>query len=384
MLISSKIAVKFLKYSKLQTLLIITGIAVGVSVQIFIGLLSSGLEGTLINRIAGNSPQITVYSTKGSITDWQDKTDKIINLDKNVTYVAPTISSNVFVKLQNGKPLIQLRGFQSKDFEKLYHIEGKICDGQIYNSSRQAVIGIDLKKKLGLKVGDSINLVTIGGKEISFTISGFFDIGSSGPNGSWIVANLKDVQNLCDSKGNVTSIEIAVNDLYNADVEDFKIKKILNDSNLNIQNWKDQNQFLSSALIGEKICTLIIQFFVMFAAVLSIINILGMSVMQKYRQIGILKAMGLKDRKASGVFLIQAFILGIIGTGLGLVFTKLYIMAFNRYIVNPQGMPLVTIIINHRFILISCIIDIIAATFGAVLPFINAYKLDPVEVIKNG
>ncbi|OAA86986.1 ABC transporter permease [Clostridium ljungdahlii] len=384
MFISSKVALQFLKHSKLQTFVIILGIAVGVSVQIFIGLLSSGLEDTILNKIAGNSAQVTVYSNNGSIENWSDIKNKIVKEDKNVKAAAPVVDSQVFIKLKDTNQPVQIRGFMPEDVNSLYNIKGSIYEGKMYENSGQVIIGKDLKKKLDLKLGDNIDLFTMGGKKLTLNIVGFFDLGAAKINGAWIITDLSDVQNLIDFGNKATSIEIAVKDIYNADLEGKKIIKILSDNSVNVQNWKDQNKFLASGMVGEKICTIIIQFFVLLAAVLSIISILGISVVQKYKQIGILKAMGIKDGSAAFIFFVQAFILGVLGTALGLLFTWLYIKGFNRYIVNSEGLPLVNIVVNHKFILASSIIDIAASTFAALFPAFKSFRLNPVEVIKNG
>ncbi len=384
MFISSKIAFQFLKHSKLQTLVIVLGIAVGVSVQIFIGLLSSGLENTILNKIAGNSAQVTVYSNNGSIENWSNIKNKVIKEDKNVKAAAPVVDSQVFIKLKDTNQPVQIRGFMPEDVNSLYNIKGSIYEGKMYENSGQVIIGKDLKKKLDLKLGDNIDLFTMGGKKLTLNIAGFFDLGAAKINGAWVITDLSDVQNLIGLGDKATSIEIAVKDIYNADLEGKKITKIISDNSFNVQNWKDQNKFLASGMVGEKICTIIIQFFVLLAAVLSIISILGISVVQKYKQIGILKAMGIKDGSAAFIFFVQAFILGILGTALGLLFTWLYIKGFNRYIVNTEGLPLVNIVINHKFILISSIIDISASTFAALFPAFKSFRLNPVEVIKNG
>ncbi|RMC94471.1 ABC transporter permease [Clostridium autoethanogenum] len=384
MFISSKVALQFLKHSKLQTFVIILGIAVGVSVQIFIGLLSSGLENTILNKIAGNSAQVTVYSNNGSIENWSDIKNKIVKEDKNVKATAPVVDSQAFIKLKDTNQPVQIRGFMPEDVNSLYNIKGSIYEGKMYENSGQVIIGKDLKKKLDLKLGDNIDLFTMGGKKLTLNIVGFFDLGAAKVNGAWVITDLSDVQNLIDFGNKATSIEIAVKDIYNADLEGKKVTKILSDNSLNVQNWKDQNKFLASGMVGEKICTIIIQFFVLLAAVLSIISILGISVVQKYKQIGILKAMGIKDGSAAFIFFVQAFILGVLGTALGLLFTWLYIKGFNRYIVNSEGLPLVNIVVNHKFILASSIIDIAASTFAALFPAFKSFRLNPVEVIKNG
>lgn len=384
MFIALKTAYKFLKYSKIQTFIIILGIAVGVSVQIFIGLLSSGLENTLLNKIIAYSSQITIYSHNGGIENWQDKKSKIIKEDSNVNCVAPVVDCQAFIKLENINQPVQMRGFVPEDMNSLYGMKYSIYEGKMYESAGQAILGKDLKEKLGLHLGDNIDIVTINGSKLTLSIVGFFDLGNSKINSSWVAANLDEMQQLIKSDNKVTSIEIGVKDIYNADLEGKVIEKILSDGNLSVQNWKDQNQFLASGMVGQKVCTFIIQFFVLLAAVLSIISILSISVVQKYKQIGILKAMGIKDSSAAFVFFIEAFILGILGTALGLFFTWCYIRGFNRYIVNSKGLPLITIVVSYKFIRLSCAIDVAASTFAAFFPAIKSFTLNPVEVIKNG
>ncbi|WP_374119126.1 ABC transporter permease [Clostridium sp. OS1-26] len=126
------------------------------------------------------------------------------------------------------------------------------------------------------------------------------------------------------------------------------------------------------------------QFFVLLAAVLSIVSVLGITVTQKYKQIGILKAMGIRDSSAAFIFLMQAFILGIVGTALGAELAMMYIKGFNTYIVTTEGKPVVDIVINNKFIIVSALIDIAASTLAAFLPAVKTYRLSPVEIIKNG
>ena len=147
MFISSKVALQFLKHSKLQTFVIILGIAVGVSVQIFIGLLSSGLENTILDKIAGNSAQVTVYSNNGSIENWSNIKNKVIKEDKNVKAAAPVVDSQVFIKLKDTNQPVQIRGFMPEDVNSLYNIKGNIYEGKMYENSGQVIIGKDLKKK---------------------------------------------------------------------------------------------------------------------------------------------------------------------------------------------------------------------------------------------
>lgn len=384
MLTSFKIASRFLRKSKIQTLIIIMGIAIGVSVQIFIGLLSQGLDKSLLSKVAGSFVHINITSSKGSIESWEDIERKIKAVDKNINIVSPVIEHNAFINTNNKKQNIQVRGFLPQDLNTLYDMKNKIYEGKMISKSGQALIGKDLGDKLGLKIGDKINVVNFQGKNVEVIVVGFYNLGAVKLNSIWVITDLKTAQDIADSGNKITSFELSTNDAYNADNIANNIKNSIKNNDLKIENWKDQNKLIASAIIGQKICSVIIQFFVLLASVLSIMSILNISVVQKYKQIGILKAMGIKDGSAALIFLLQAFILGLVGTAVGVLLTLLYIKGFNRYIVTSDGKPIVDIIINNRFIIISSLIAVVASTLAAVFPAIKSLKLTPVEVIKNG
>lgn len=384
MFASLRIAWRFLKDSKAQTMIITLGIAIGVSVQIFIGLLSKGLETTLLNKFIGNSPHITVYFAKGGMEDWQSKKSKIKAVSKDIDVVAPVAEQQAFIKLTDIKEPARIRGFIPEDFNKLYGIKSKVYEGKMIENNGQALIGRELKERLDLKLGDKLSIVTIDKKNIELTIVGFYDLESAGLNRFWIFTDLKTAQDLVGFGDKVTSIEIGIVNPYLADSLSKKVSSSLNDKDLKVQNWKDENKLLLSGIIGQKICTVIIQFFVLLAAVLSIVSVLGITVTQKYKQIGILKAMGIRDGSAAFIFLMQAFILGIIGTALGAGLAMMYIKGFNTYIVTAEGKPVVDIVIDNKFIIVSSLIDIAASTLAAFLPAVKTYRLSPVEIIKSG
>lgn len=384
MLTSLRIAIRFLRSSKIQTLIIVLGIAIGISVQIFVGLLSQGIEKSLLNKVIGSLVHISVTSNTEGIESWQNVKSEIKSTSDDIVTVAAEVQKNAFVQLDNKRENIQVKGFSTKDAEELYDMKHKVYQGKMIDGDGEALIGKDLKDKLKVNIGDKIKIVNFDRKETELTVAGFYDLGAVKINSVWIITNLKTAQDLSEIGDKVTSMEISVKDPYNADVVEKTINNSLKNENLNIKNWKEENRLIASAIIGQRICSIIIQFFVLLAAVLSIISILNISVIQKYKQIGILKAMGIKDGSAAFVFILQAFILGVIGAGMGILFTFLYIKGFNRYIVTADGRPLIDIVINMRFIGISSLIAIAAATLAAILPALKSFKLNPVEVIKNG
>lgn len=384
MLTSLKIALRFLKSSKIQTLIIILGIAIGVSVQIFIGLLSKGLETSLEMKVVGSLVHVSIYPYKGQIENWEQKRDKINSMGIGTNIVAPEAVYAGFINSNNTKESVQVRGYLSKDFTNLYDMKSKIYEGKMIDASRQVLVGKELKNRLGIKLNDKLDVITYDGKKTEYTVVGFYDFGAIKIDSVWLITDLKTAQDASGKGDQISAMEISLKDAYSADLAASKIQKGLGDSNLKVENWKDQNKVLVSGILGQKVCTAIIEFFVLLAAVLSIISILGISVVQKYKQIGILKAMGMGNFFSGIIFLLEALILGILGTALGILFTFMYIKGFNRHIIGSDGKPLVDIIINRRFIMISSIIDIGASTLAAVFPALKSFTLSPVEVIKNG
>lgn len=385
MVTALKIAWRFLLNSKIQTLVIILGIAIGISVQIFVGLLSTGLERSLLDKMVGNSAHITIYPKDKKIENYQEKEIKIKKMDSKIKSVAPVVEYQTGINFNHMSEPIQVRGFLSKDLDSLYNIKSKIYKGRAVKNHGEALIGKELSLKLGLKLKDTIYIIASDGRKLDLKVVGLYDFDTMKVNKTLVITDLKNAQELAGYDDAATSMELSTSDPYNADLIAGKITKGLADKNLKIENWKDQNKLLVSAILGEKVCSIVIQLSVMIAAVLSIISIMSISVVQKYKQIGILKAMGIKDGSAASIFIIQALILGIVGTCVGVGLTYLYIKGFNRYTGSADGgKPLVTIIINYSFIIKLSIIDIIAATLAAFFPAIKSFKLTPVEVIKNG
>jgi ABC-type transport system, involved in lipoprotein release, permease component len=126
----------------------------------------------------------------------------------------------------------------------------------------------------------------------------------------------------------LTSIEMQVKDVFKADIIADEIEKDINKTTIDVLNWKEENEELLSGLSGQSASSIMIQVFVLLAVLLGISSVLAISVVQKSKQLGILKAMGIKDRQASYIFVFQGLILGILGAILGIIFGVLLTYVF--------------------------------------------------------
>lgn len=379
---------RFLKSNKVQTILIALGIGIGVSVQVFIGSLITGLQKSLVNKTIGNSSQISLISNKEdkTIENWKSKIDIIKKSDSRIKYISPSADSPAFIKYGDKTEPIIVRGFELKNSDNIYNIKDKIYEGSEPLNNNEVLIGKDLSKNLDIKTGDNVYIITPAGKNTKVLVTGIYDLKVANINKSWIITNLNTSQSLFSFGNNITSIEMKLNDkdIFNADLIAGNISNKLDDNNIKIENWKSQNEELLSGLKGQSSSSIMIQVFVLISVVLGIASVLAITVLQKSKQIGILKAMGLKDKTASLIFLSEGFILGLFGAFLGVCLGLGLSFSFTKFALNPDGTPVVPLYIDYKFIIISGLIALASATFAALIPARKSSRLNPIEVIKNG
>ncbi|MGL5540510.1 MAG: ABC transporter permease [Erysipelotrichaceae bacterium] len=385
MRLSFRIAKRFLRSSIGQTLLIVVGIGVGVAVQIFIGSLINGLQVQLINTTVGNSAQIVVTSNNeaATIENYISIVDTLQEEQPQITKSAAILQSPAFTTSDNESYSLLLRGMSEGDANGIYTLSSKLVEGKLPTKSGEVSIGVDLANELFLLVGDQFSVQTPNQNSVDYKVVGIFDLKVKALNTSWVFSTLADVQSQLDLDNVVNTIEFQVDQVFEADAVAQAIEEKL-DRSYEVSNWKAENAQLLSGLNGQSASSYMIQFFVMISVVLAIASVLAISVVQKSRQLGILKAMGINNRMAAQIFLFQGLLLGLFGTifgvGLGLALTY----AFSIFVVNPDGTPVVAVLLNPNFIVISALLALTSATFAALIPAMKVARLNPIDVIRNG
>jgi len=383
--LSIKIAIRFLKTGGTQNLLIIIGIAIAISIQIFVGLLIDSLQKTLVDRTIGNSPQIIVASSTdiSTIRDWEVLIRKMGEVDQ-IKMTAVSATANAFIEDGNRNLPIIIRGFNFNNVDSIYNISDSLYEGKPYQSEREVLIGKELREELKVDVGDKIVIRTPDGKEAVFLISGFYDLGVASINESWILTNLETAQRIFNYGNRVTSIEVTVTDVFAADTTAREIKQILDNDDIKVSNWKEQNEELLSGLEGQRMSSMVIQVVIIASVVVAISSVLAITVLQKSKEIGILKAMGIKDLAASLIFIYEGFLVGLVGATLGVILGLGLLYGFNASTTSPEGVAIVDLYVEYDFILISWFIGLAASTFAGILPARKSLRLSPVEVIRAG
>jgi len=386
-MLSLKIATRFLKSGRGQTVLIIFGIAIAVSVQVFVGLLIIGLQLSLIESTIGGQPQITIRPAgdTSAIRDWEAIIYRIRDT-AGLDVISVTASGNALVADNNSTLPVVIRGVDFQSADQIYGISEAIYRGGPGTSRKEVIIGRDLAEELELDVGDKLPVLVPDGGVNIFEIAGFYDLGVGNINRTWVIANLVTAQRLFGYGDRISEIIMTLDEsrLFAADEIAAGIEAALANEDIEVTNWKAQNEELLSGLEGQSISSGVIQGVVLASVVVAISSVLSITVLQKSRQLGILKAMGIADRDASLIFVFQGLLIGLIGAVVGIALGLGLLQAFNTFTASPEGTALVDIYIDYNFILRSWLIAVASSTLAGLIPARRSLRLNPVDVIREG
>jgi len=371
-----KIAARFLRTSPGQSALIIGGIAVGIATQVFVGSLITSLQADLIDTTVGSSPHITLVATTdgdtvdGTLATEAMKTEPLIS-----TAVPVRTLSAIYADGSESVPL-SLKGGDFAGLDTIYKLSDRLTAGSPKLGTDEAIVGVAFAEKYGVDVGDDIDLLLPSGAAGSLTVSAIFDLGAAAANERIVFVDpgfAGDALGLADDAW--TSIEIQLTDVFaSTDVA----PTLAGDYGVTATDWQEQNAELLSGLQAQSASSTMIQVFVLIAVALGIASTLAISAVQKTRQIGILKAMGMGDGAAGRIFLWQAALLGSGGTLGGIALGYLLIWGFGFAPVPFSITP------EPTFIAISGAIGISVALASSIIPTRKTSRLDPIEVIQNG
>lgn len=401
-----KVALRFLLNGKGQTLFILMGIAIGVAVQIFLGTLINGLQADLINTTVGSSPHLvfsgsqTSSSQAGtgrgigavavvegnftredtSLKEWRQLM-AVLDNDPALTAVSPVAQGNGFVLRAGQQWPVVMRGVDTLRANEIYGISDALVQGSLELEGNRLLMGKNLAQEAGLVTGDSVTLELPGGSRQSLTVAGIFDLGNQSLNETWLFMDLSRTQRLLGFGGDISRIETQVTDIFAADTMAAAYQKQF--TGITVDNWKDQNADLLSGLQAQSSSSITIQVFVLLAVTLGIASVLAVSVVQKSRQIGILKAMGTPSGSASRIFLFQGAILGLSGALLGSVIGFGITQMFLWGTAQATGNPLFPLEFDARYSAVIVLIATVASILSALLPARKSARLNPIDVIRG-
>lgn len=400
------VALRYMRDAKGQTALILAAVAVGVSVIVFLSALIGGLQTSLIDKTLGSQPHVTLRvsreepralvaasPTTAVARMTQESPQRLRSIDQwpevmaaaertpGVIAASPSITGAGFAVRADAKSPIVVRGVDAERFLPIIDLRKHLIAGRFELEGGGVVIGSKLAADLGVGVGDKLRVTTTEGVDDIVTIRGVFTLGNDAVDTTWLLVSLRQAQALYALPGGVTTIELKVANVFDAE-------RIATDvrghTGLRVDSWMTINAELLSGLSAQSSSKGLIQFFVIVAVALGIASVLIVSVVQKSREIGILRAVGTPARRILLVFLIQGGLLGIVGSIGGSALGALFAKLFESLIRDPDGRPKFPVQLDLNLFLFATAVATGVGLLSAVVPARRASRLDPATAIRNG
>lgn len=397
------------------TLISVVGVALGVAVLIIVISVMSGFDHDLRDKILGFNAHLIVTQAGTTMKNFAGITENIAK-NKSVRGVSPFVVGPVLVETQGdtNRPALQdapmMRGMDAATDGNASELSSNLLAGKFDLSGHGLLVGDNFASSLRLQVGDHLSLYS--SSEIKkirdalkakadyaslpedYEVRGIFHTGYYEYDARVVVTALANAQDLYGLEDSVHGLFVMLNDPYQAP----SVKKQLEDSlgvEFYVTTWMEQNSGILNALIVEKNVMFYLLFFIVLVAALCILSAQITFVVQKTREIGMLKALGATNLQISGVFLAQSAIIGVLGVlaGFGLGMLALtYRNEFLHFMNRWTGIELfpaaiyqfseLPAIIDPHDILIICGCSFIICIFGGLLPAMRAGRLKPVEALR--
>ena len=374
------------------------GVTVGVMAVIIALALMTGLQQELRDRIVGANPHVYVWK-QGGIVDYQAEADRLRRIP-HVIGTAPEILGQGLISAGQDSLPIQIKGIDPALEPGVTDIVGAMESGSLDALTAQAderdgiLIGKDLAAKLGAKMGDSVLLLTPQGtlspmgmipRTRQLRVAGIFSLGLYEIDSQWGLVSLDVAKRLLGKPG-IELIQLKVDDIYDAPQIAESIPATLGSEYIT-QDWADMNRSLFEALTLEKVAIALAIGLIVMVAALNIIASLVLLVMEKHRDIAILKTMGASARSMTIIFMLQGLIIGIVGTLVGAASGYAIARLADRYelikvpidVYQVSHMPFTVLPVDVALVVGVAVLICFVAT---IYPSRQAARLDPVQALR--
>lgn len=402
-----KVALRFLREGRMQTLLIIVGVAAGVAVVAYISALISGLQSSTLTKTLGAQAHLTLSAPDDvvlpawdhpefttTLTETQARAQRLRSVDNwqallplleqmgPIAAVSPMVSGSGLALRGEATQAIALMGVELDRYDRIVGLRSKVVSGTARLEPGEAVIGRELAADLGVRVGDRITLQTsVGGRNVSdaVRITALVDLGVRDLNRRTVIVPLRAAQSLLGLPGGATVLDMTLKDVWTASDLALQLRSRYP---YKVESWQENNAQLVSALNAQSVSTTLIRGVVLVVVVLGIASVLVVSVVQKRREIGILRAMGATRGQVLRVFLVQGAVVGALGSALGIVLAVALIWLFTHFVRGADGLPLFAITLPLATALRVAAVATVCGVLAAIAPARRAAAMDPAQAIR--
>jgi lipoprotein-releasing system permease protein len=380
----------------------ITGITIGVAALIVILSVFNGFGSLVSGFLMNLDPHIRIEATSVESEKKIRMLPELLNEISEVEYYSPFVDGKVLAYNKGITQVVNLKGITSEAVKNLNRLEESILFGSadLENKERteRIVIGIQLADRMQVLEGDTLTLISPVGIERALTqlsmphtkqlvVGGIFNSDNNDYDAAYIFSNLQTAQQLLGYKKSVQGYEVQLGNVDDA----FLIKEIiqskLDEGIFSINTWYDFHQELYSVMQVERWTAYIILSLIIAVATFNILGSLSMSVIEKKRDIGIMRAVGVNEKSILRIFMFEGLLIGFIGTLLGIIIGYIicYLQVeYNLYPLNPaqfkvDSLPLEIRISDFFFISGAAMF---LSFFASLYPAKRAAKVNAIEAIK--
>jgi lipoprotein-releasing system permease protein len=398
------VAVRYLLAKRKQafisviSLISIIGVAVGVGAVVIALAVMTGLQQELRDRILGSNPHVYV-SRVGGIDDYRTEVARLRNMP-GVVGAAPDVLGQALISAGRGANPVQIKGVDPALEPSVTDVQRTMQSGSLESLSNRGdgipgiVLGKDLAASLGVAVGDSVQVLTLEGVLTPMgsrplarkrQVVGIFRLGLYEFDSSYAFVLLQDAMRLFD-KPQVDFIQLRVADVYKAPQVAANVRDKLGEQ-YSTEDWTVMNKPLFSALTLEKIAVSLAVGLIVIVAALNIVATLILLVMEKHRDVAILKTMGASARSVTAIFMVQGLIIGLVGTSVGAALGYGLSFIFNHFrliqvpidVYQVSYLPF-TVLASDFFIVVGT--AIVICFLATIHPSRQAARLDPAQALR--
>jgi lipoprotein-releasing system permease protein len=399
------IALRYLRTKKkrkgisVNTIISIGGVAVGVMALLVVLSVMSGFQEDLQKKILGVNAHLVVLNFNGTMSGYKDVIEKLKG-EEYIVSASPFVLGQTMVSYGKKAHGVFLRGIVPESEKRTTEIfkyikEGSVSDLAPRDGIPGIILGNELARSLGAFRGDIINVISPVGeigplgmlpKIKKFRVAAIFEVGMFEYDLNLVITDIHSAQEFFSMKNDVTGIEVRLSDIYKAPLVRERIQKKLAFP-LYARDWMQMNRNLFSALRLEKFAMFIILILIILVASFNIVSTLIMNVIEKKREIAILKAMGSTNKGIMSIFMLQGLLIGLLGTIIGVTGGYLLNYVLNTYQIIK--LPADVYYLSHLPVKMK-LFDFITVSFSAIIisflatiyPAWQAAKLNPVEPLR--
>ncbi|MDP3405477.1 MAG: ABC transporter permease [Brevundimonas sp.] len=397
-----KVARRYLLSNPSQTLLLIAGVALGVTVFVFITALIAGLAVRLTEQVTGNSahislepparvarvlagPDLPVESValvstfqRQQIRDWP-RVVSLLRASPGVSAISPRISGNAFLVRSEAVQSVAIVGVEPQGIDAISRITPTLIEGDSDLGADGLLIGVRLAEDLGLAAGQPILLRTERGVERQLIVRGVFRSGLQSLDERVAFLSLQAARPLFVLPEGVTNIEVK---LKNPEDARATARFLAEATGLRATPWQEKNLSLEDALVAQGRTGTLIQVFSLISIVIGVASALVLSAYRRRSEVGIMRAFGVPGGFILWVFLLQGLLIGLIGALIGCA-TGYGLCLWLEGITSADGVPILPIAPDQGGYVAALVLTTLGAVIASILPARSAAGVDPLEAIQQ-